>query len=171
MNDSQSALSAAEALPLSQRPHARFYVLPEQAEIEALLRVLGRLLERVEAEGLKASIRCADHEQALWLDEALWRVPESALLPHYYLPHQSLEPYHEQCRLVLLTAPERAMASDVVVDLSVELRGDVPKGCRRVLELVWAGNREAARSRYRYYQQLGFRLEMHQVSDKALWGA
>lgn len=155
-------MSEPSALPA--KPTVRFYVLPElQDDEHALLFLLVRLLQRIENEGLLAVVRCAHHEQALWLDDMLWAQPQSAFLPHYYLPNQSLEPYADACRIQLLTAPERVAKADVWLDCSAERLVDLPSGCQRVLELVWAENREAARLRYRFYQQIGLSIETHHL--------
>lgn len=67
-----------------------FYHLTRSTAEEALPRLLGRTLDL----GKRALVRCGDEVRAAAVDEALWRAPEPAWLPHgtERLGHAALQP-------------------------------------------------------------------------------
>ena len=136
-----------------------FYLLPE-AGAEARARFACRLTEKAYRQGHRVYIRAADRDHAEALDRLLWTFRDGSFVPHARYPEAAEE---DQPVLVGTALPER------MDDVLLNLAGDRPEGFsrfRRLVEVVGpdAGERAAARERYRYYRDRGYPLATHDLA-------
>lgn len=119
-----------------------------------------RLAEKAIRGGHQVYINAGSPEQLRQIDDLLW-----SFRPGSFLPHAIYEGTDTAPQPVLLGyATEPSDCNDVLFNLSA----DVPAFfCRfnRVAELVAAdaAQRNAARQRYRYYQDRGYTLKTHNL--------
>lgn len=142
-------------------PIIRFYVLPADSGLEHRLDLACKLAEKAQQEQLKTLILCADDNMAAQLDHALWHYRADSFLPHC----RSGDPLESEAAAVLTVPPERAAACDVLINLSNETIPDLPRGCRRVFEIVspQADVLTSTRHRYAAYRERGLEAQTHRL--------
>jgi len=119
------------------------------------------LVEKVFKQGHKIHIHTTDNVQTERMDNLLWTYSDQSFLPHVVMgdalqADTPINVSHDQ---------DNALISDVLVNL----RPDIPLFYRqftRVAELVSANpqHRQAARIRYREYQQQGCKVVSHEIN-------
>jgi DNA polymerase-3 subunit chi len=119
-----------------------------------------RLVEKAWLAGHRVYLRAASAEAAARLDETLWTFRQDSFVPHGRYPEQGAQ----GSPVLVGYGADPEGFGDVVVNLAA----DVPPfhaRLSRVLEVVPADAdaREAARARYRFYQQEGYSLQTHEV--------
>ncbi len=120
-----------------------------------------RLVDTVYRRGAEVHVHVADEAAARRLDEQLWTYAPGAFVPHRVAGSAGRAPVWIDWR-----APQQP--GEVLLTLTDE----VPhffSGFRRVLELVPGdpAGRTAARARYRFYRERGYRLRQHRLGGGA----
>ncbi len=104
-----------------------------------------------------------DEALAADLDRRLWTAHQLSFIPHVRCGH----PLAAKTPVLIGARPDDLQACDVIINL-----GDQPPGCfsrfDRLIEIVTAdaADRHAARSRYRFYQERGYALQMYDLRQK-----
>ncbi|UJF23853.1 DNA polymerase III subunit chi [Suttonella sp. R2A3] len=139
----------------------RFYVLPDEADLDQRLAFACRLVERSAQEGLSAFVLCADQDMLDTLDERLWRFKQESFLPHCRLDDELAR----HAKIWLAAPPERANRADVLINLSLEPQPDIPRDCQRIFELVSAHQEvlSATRARFAAYRARGITPQTHRL--------
>ena len=119
-----------------------------------------KLTEKAYKQGHQVYINTASEQQLKQLDDLLWTFRDGSFLPHGR--YNAADP--DEQPILLGHAIEPDGPSDVLVNLA----NDIPaffSRFNRVAELV-AGDdaqREAARTRYRFYKDRGYTLNTHKL--------
>lgn len=127
-------------------------------------RYLCRLLRKAVAQGAQVAVT-GPAEAMGELDAALWSFSDTDFVPHCRA--DSDPALLEASPVVLGLAPSQARHHDVLLNLGAQ----VPSGFERferVIEVVGSDDAERAQSRQRwkYYQQRGYALVRHDLSDQ-----
>ncbi|MEO5376290.1 MAG: DNA polymerase III subunit chi [Magnetococcus sp. DMHC-6] len=142
---------------------ARFY----QLGLSTLEYTLPRLLAKIWEAGRKSCLVASSQQQALWLDELLWREPKEGFLPHGRCdrPNPELQPV-----LICLQAEDINGAS-VVLDLGDRVLEN-PARFDMVIDFVVGSDPQsvaASRLRYRAYRQLQCQMEYWVQGEGGKW--
>jgi DNA polymerase-3 subunit chi len=121
-----------------------------------------KLIEKAYRSGYFAYVVTDSDSQSQWLDQLLWTFRPTSFVPHE-IYHGSLPEFANTVLIGSLPAPEAwqkliiNLATPAVIDLSKT---------ERVLEILDNDEsiKQAGRQRYRYYQQLGLKLQTHQIT-------
>jgi len=135
-----------------------FYVLKE-SEPRARARFACRLAEKAFGLGHSVHLHCAGEEEATALDALLWTFRDRAFLPHG--PLGSDEPIEVGC------AEPQGAPRQVLINLGTT----VPEWharYARIAEIVTEdpADKQAGRSRFRFYRDRGHELETHELGPK-----
>lgn len=122
-----------------------------------------RLAEKAWRSGHAVYVRCKDDDDVERLDTLMWTWKDTAFVPH--------APAHDAAAA---TTPITLGHSDVTPlshDVLINLGEDVPtffSRFERVMETSGADeqSRNAARDRYRYYQERGYALKTHKLDAR-----
>ncbi len=138
------------------QPLIRFYVLP-QTENSARLDLVCRLVEKAQTENQRVYILCTDENMAAALDELLWTYKPSAFIPHC----REGEQQEKHANILIGIPPSRARKTDVLINLSLLDKIDIPAGCSRVFEIVSQSEDvlKITRTRFQQYRQRGLQPE------------
>lgn len=131
-----------------------FYLLAAATERE---RFACQLAEKAHHQGQRSYLHCADTAQAQALDDLLWTFRQGSFLPHTLAAD-------EAANVAVHVGTEPAAAHGSVM---INLAAEVPpcfSRFERVLELVHPNDKQAARSRYKFYKDRGYALETHDLS-------
>jgi DNA polymerase-3 subunit chi len=136
-----------------------FYLPPEGAASDRHT-VTCRLTEKAYQLGHRVYIHTATQDEARQLDELLWTFRQGS-----FVPHGLLAATRDELTPVLIGAEADAGEEH---DVLINLTDEVPvffSRFKRVAEVVDgdAAARAAARSRYRYYRDRGYPLEIHEL--------
>ena len=136
-----------------------FYIL-QDSQPNARHLFACKLTEKAYKQGHKVYINTASDQQLKQLDELLWTFRDGSFLPH---GRYSDGDHGEQTVLI-----GHAIEPDGCSDVLVNLANDIPaffSHFNRVAELVGGDDtqREAARERYRFYQDRGYTLNAHKL--------
>jgi DNA polymerase III subunit chi len=136
-----------------------FYILQEGGP-EACPLLACRLTEKAYRMGHQVYIHAASPGQLRQLDDLLWTFRAGSFLPHAVARDKPAG-----AQPVLLGADDSPHGMD---DVLVNLAGTVPpffSRFNRVAEVVGGdeANRNAARERYRFYQERGYTLNTHRL--------
>lgn len=138
-----------------------FYVVQDGADNGAV-RFACRLAEKVHRQNRRLYLHTADPATAQQVDEDLWTFRQGSFVPH--LPAEALSGADDPTPVVIGNGdPPPAGFDDVLINLA----DDVPdffSRFQRAVEIVTPATREAARRRYKFYQDRGYPLETHSVS-------
>lgn len=134
-----------------------FYVVDGAPSAHDL--TLCRVIEKAWQHGHQIYVQCADAEQAHAFDSLLWRFRDTSFVPHGIEGEVSAA-----TPVILGTAADTTTAHDVLVNLGA----GVPETASRFARVIESAgsddiSRQAARERYRYYQERGFPLHTHKV--------
>lgn len=132
-----------------------FYVVNGsiQQGLHALCRVAGKATEK----GHRLYVNAPDDALRSQFDDMLWTYSDRSFVAH------DIDPAAEAPVLIGATEPPEGYD-----DILMNLGDDIPPGfsrCERVIELV-AGDepqRQAARARWKHYQERGYPLESHEI--------
>lgn len=137
-----------------------FYVL-KNAPLPKAEFFVCQLTEKAFKKGHKVHIQAADNIQAERIDKLLWTYHDLSFLPHVLMhdPQANETPIH------ISHDQDQASLNDVLINFESE----VPVFYRqfaRVAEIVTGDpqQQQAARERYRYYQQQGCTVNSHEVN-------
>ncbi|HFE37131.1 MAG TPA: DNA polymerase III subunit chi [Gammaproteobacteria bacterium] len=119
------------------------------------------LVEKILKQGHKVHILTSDNQQSERMDNLMWTYNDQSFLPHVLMD----DPLQAETPINISHNPETALISDVLVNLTPK----VPlfyKQFERVAELVSSNpqQRQAARGRYREYQQQGCTVVSHEIN-------
>ena len=136
-----------------------FYVLKDKAP-QAGVQFTCRLAEKIFREGHQVYINTDSEQQLRQLDDLLWSFRPGSFLPHavYINEDTGTTP------ILLGHATEPEGPSDVLVNLAEDIPAFFSR-FSRVTELV-SGNevqRDAARTRYKFYKDRGYPVRSHQL--------
>lgn len=118
--------------------------------------VAGKLAGKVYQSGQRALLYTTDEALARDLDAALWTRQQLSFIPHVRCGH----PLAKQTPILIGGDAEALASPDVLVNLSGE-RPPFFSRFDRLIELVSRdpADRQAARERYRFYQERGYDLK------------
>lgn len=142
------------------RTLVRFYVFPH-ADRDARLHLACQLCEKAQHAGQKTVLLCEDEKMRADLDTRLWTFRADSFVTHA-LPDSEHAP---EAAVLLLVPPERAQHADVIINLSLEARLDIPRGCTRAFEIVSQQSEvlDATRKRFAAYRERGLQPETHKL--------
>lgn len=135
-----------------------FYVL-EDASADTHDRMICRVVEKAWQQGHRVFVRCADDAAARAFDELLWRFQDVS-----FVPHALAATANGAAPVVIGTAAPATPAAEVLVNLAAE----VPQELEHYVRVVESAGhdeatRNAARQRYRVYQERGLVLNTHKL--------
>ena len=136
-----------------------FYVLKDTAP-QAGMQFTCRLAEKIFKDGHQVYINTASEQQLRQLDDLLWSFRQGSFLPHAVYKSDNLE----TTPILLGHATEPDGPSDVLVNLAEDIPAFFSR-FSRVTELVSGDNeqRDAARTRYKFYKDRGYTVRSHQL--------
>jgi DNA polymerase-3 subunit chi len=113
--------------------------------------------------GQCALLYTQDDAVARELDVGLWSAPALSFLPHVRCGH----PLARQTPVLIGASADEIRSPDVLINLSPDWP-DCFSRFERLIELVTpdAGDRQAARQRYRFYQERGYALNSVDLAGK-----
>ncbi len=122
-------------------------------------RTLCRVVEKAWQQGHAIYVNCEDGEGARRFDDLLWQFQDTS-----FVPHALEQDADEATPIVIGTAAAGAVSHDVLINLA----SGVPEAVSRFERVVESAghddaSRQAARTRYRYYQERGFPLHTHKI--------
>ena len=128
------------------------------------LQVACRLAGKALAQGKRLLVYAPDAELAGRLDRLLWTWPATAFVPHC-AAHDPLAP---ETPVLIATGPETPPGCELLLNLGADTPPHFER-FERLLEVVSAdeAERQAARRRYRFYQERGYRIGAHDLAKEA----
>lgn len=140
-------------------PRVDFYLVADTRPGAAAVTAC-RLAEKAWLGGHQVYVHTASAEAAARLDEGLWTFRPDSFVPHGRYPEQA----GEDLPVLVGWGEDPRGFADVLVNLTAQVPGFHARFAR-VLEVVAddPGARDAARARYRFYQQEGYPLHTHEV--------
>lgn len=136
-----------------------FYVLdnPDERQHRHLI---CRLTEKAWREGRTVHIRCENADSATALDDLLWTYKDTSFLPHATQDTADAA----QVPVTLGHGSQMPDTTDVLINLALEVP-DYFSRFERVMETTGSdpNARNAARERYRFYQERGYALNTHKL--------
>jgi DNA polymerase-3 subunit chi len=131
---------------------------------EDRLQVACRLAGKALAQGKRTLIYAPDAQTAQRIDRLLWTWPATGFVPHC----AQHDPVAAQTPVLIGTEPAAAGGCDVLLNLAAATPPAFER-FERLLEVVARedGERQAARERYRFYRDRGYRIADHDLAGKA----
>lgn len=130
-----------------------FYLLADATDTTRTQFIL-KLCDTAWRRGRALDIQCASQQEASQLDDALW-----VWTPESFIPH-SLEA--DNCPASIRFFHQRnADGSDILLNLTQDI--PMPGKYQRLVEIINPDSREASRSRWRAYQQMGLSPELKPI--------
>lgn len=136
-----------------------FYVLTDE-RADAHLRFACRLTEQAHADGHQLFLCVADTNAGAQLDGLLWTFRQGSFVPHGRIA--DLDGDNDTTPVVIGSTEPPLRFDDVLINLSDDVPGFFSR-FQRSVEIVTPANRQAARARYRFYQDRGYPLETHNI--------
>ena len=135
---------------------------------EDRLQVACRLAGKALAQGKRTLIYAPDAETAQRVDRLLWTWPATGFVPHCALN----DPHAAQTPVLIGDEPAAAAGCDVLLNLAAAAPPAFER-FERLLEVVPLDDdgRRAARERYRYYRDRGYKIADHDLAGNAGAGA
>ena len=137
-----------------------FYILNKalQKETEHFACLLA---EKAFKKGHKIHIYTADNSQTERMDRLLWTYNDQSFLPHVTMDNE----LQADTPINISHNQDKAFFSDVLINLRTEVPAFYQQ-FERIAELVSANseNKDAARHRYREYQQQGCKVTSHEIN-------
>ncbi len=140
-----------------------FYLLGNHVP-EGKLKFTCRLVQKIYTLGKPVFILVESEEAAQRLDDLLWTFDQSSFLPHVRQRREGA--IVDTAPITVGHAPPGDLEqADVLVSLLRHVP-DCAAGFKRVAELVdnEPADKRSARERFRYYRDMGFDIETHEVS-------
>lgn len=135
-----------------------FYVL-DDANADAHDRMMCRVVEKAWQQGHRIYVHCADDTAARAFDDLLWRFQDVSFVPHALAQAGGVS-----APVVIGAAAPSAAAAEVLVNLAPDLPPAFDQYARVVESAGYDdATRNAARGRYRHYQERGFPLNTHKL--------
>ena len=136
-----------------------FYVLKDAAP-QAGMQFTCRLAEKIFKDGHQVYINTTSEQQLRQLDDLLWSFRQGSFLPHAVYKSNDTE----TTPVLLGHATEPDGPSDVLVNLAEDIPAFFSR-FSRVTELVSCdeAQRDAARTRYKFYKDRGYTVRSHQL--------
>jgi len=141
-------------------PEASFYVLASHSS-QQRQEFACKLIEKIYRSGQFCYLLVDDPAQADMLDKLLWTFRAGSFIPHQC--YQGITPAYQNT--VLIGENDIPLQwRKVIINLSDQLPPLDPP-TERILEILDASEqcRQAARQRYRHYQQLGLNITTHKL--------
>ena len=136
-----------------------FYIV-EQALPDSIFQTAAKLIDKAYRQKLKTWVICGDEATAEKLDDWLWTFDETSFLPHALA---SELPVDEQPPIQIgLSLPSSEQDFNILLNLSEQMP-EAYTQFQRVLEVVPANKKEAARIRYKTYRDNECDLHRHVV--------
>ncbi|MGE0486625.1 MAG: DNA polymerase III subunit chi [Gammaproteobacteria bacterium] len=134
-----------------------FYVIDGGAERHD--HTLCRVVTKAWQHGHEIYVHCADRDGARAFDDLLWTFEDISFVPHALAGENSTT-----VPIVIGTAAEDATTPDVLLNLAPDVPASVSRFAR-VIESAGHDDatRQAARLRYRFYQDRGYPLHTHKL--------
>jgi DNA polymerase III subunit chi len=135
---------------------------------EDRLQVACRLAGKALAQGRRTLIYAPDAETAQRVDRLLWTWPATGFVPHCALR----DPLAAETPVLIGDEPAAAAGCDVLLNLAAATPPDFER-FERLLEVVPRedAERQAARERYRFYRDRGYKIADHDLAGRAGAGA
>jgi DNA polymerase IIIc chi subunit len=130
-----------------------FYLLPDASEMTRTAFIV-KFCDAAAHRDRQAVLLCADMSEAEQLDSAIWQQSRPESFIAHSINHRCPAP------IQLLTQDIDANG-DILLNLTDQLL--TVTGYQRIVEIVNPDNREASRSRWRHYQQLGLKPELKPI--------
>lgn len=143
--------------PPAAPPRVDFYILGEgRGDRESFA---CRLAETAFRRDLRVFVLTCDDAQARRMDERLWTFRDVSFVPHARLGDAAAPPAP-----VLIGTRREAPGPDVLINLTDQVPPD-HAGLARIAEIIGAdaADREAGRSRFRRYRELGMEPAAHHI--------
>ena len=129
---------------------------------EDRLQVACRLAAKALKQGSRMLIYAPDADTAGRLDTLMWTWPATGFVPHC----RAQAPLAAETPVLIASGEETPEGCELLLNLGAECP---PHFARfgRLLEVVGADeeDRKAARARYRYYQERGYRISSHDLHE------
>lgn len=141
-------------------PAISFYILPAQAEHQRLIFAC-KLIEKAYRTGHKIYIFTASEKQSRQLDDHLWSFRAGSFVPHQV--YSGALPAIENPVLIGTLEPPQPWQG-TIINLSMHVPESLEQS-QRLLEIPDSSfdAKQAARNRYRHYQQLGWEITTHKL--------
>ena len=132
------------------------------------LQIACRLAGKALAQGKRTLIYAPDAETAQRVDCLLWTWPATGFVPHC----AQNDPHAAQTPVLIGDEPATAAGCDVLLNLAAAAPPAFER-FERLLEVVPRDDeaRRAARERYRYYRDRGYKIADHDLAGNAGAGA
>lgn len=143
---------------MSQR--VDFYLLNRHLS-DGRLRVACRLAQKIYKLGHRAYILTRDEREARQLDDLLWTFDQGSFVPHH---RASPEPGGEESPIAIGHEPPGSDGGNVLISL-IEATPACFEDFERIADVVDDLDEEKAkaRERFRFYRDLGCRLDTHDI--------
>lgn len=125
------------------------------------LQVACRLAGKAMKQGQRLLIYAPDAESAARLDKMLWTWPATGFVPHCAV-HSRLA---AETPVLIASGDDSPDGCDVLLNLGAECPPHFER-FQRLLEVVDAAEREAGRSRYRFYKERGYKISNHDLAGQ-----
>ncbi len=133
-----------------------FYIVDGAARHDV---ALCRIVEKACTRGHAVFVACKDADAVSAFNDLLWRFSDTSFVPHRIASEED-----DGSAVVIGTRTDQLLEPDVLVNLAPDVPGNV-SSFKRVVESAGFDDatREAARKRYRFYQERGFPLQAHKI--------
>lgn len=138
-----------------------FYIV-ENTGADAAERLACRLAEKAHGQGRRLYLHVADEAAGVRLDALLWTFRQGSFVPHCL---GAVWQGEDDPTPVVIGHDDTPPGFD---DVLINLADTVPpffSRFQRTLEIVTPATRDAARQRYKFYQDRGYTLETHKISE------
>jgi DNA polymerase III subunit chi len=127
------------------------------------LQVACRLAGKAASQKKRLLIYAPQPEMASRIDKMLWTWPAIGFVPHCAI-HDALAP---ETPVLIAADAETPLDCEVILNLSDDCPPHFER-FERLLEVVAAGDeeRKAARTRYRHYQERGYKIATHDLHEQ-----
>lgn len=140
-----------------------FYIL-EDASAEAPAHFACRLAEKAHGAGHRLFIHVADDARAEAMDRMLWQFRQGSFVPH--ATTSTLAADDDLTPVVIGSGEPPAGFNDLLINVESEIDGFFSRFTRHN-EIVGPGNLAAARRRYKYFKDRGYKLTTHKIAARS----
>ncbi len=135
-----------------------YFNAPDKAEVAR------KLATKAFNSGQNVLVYTRDAARAQQLDTAFWSVQPLSFLPHVRCGH----PLARQTPILIGDHPDELVRADILINLADEPPAFFDR-FQRLLEIVSTDDqdRERARRRFRQFQQSGYPLQTHDLTEKS----
>jgi DNA polymerase-3 subunit chi len=125
------------------------------------LRIACQLSTKAFARGLKVTVFCPDAETAARFDRLLWVTPAIGFVPHCACD----DPLAAETPVIVDCRGDNLLHDEVLLNLRTEYPPFFGR-FQRLIEIVSLDDedRQAARSRFRFYRDRGYEIHTHDLS-------